>query len=209
MTDLATTQELEACEEVIERGLKTFVEVGNALAKIREEKLYRQEYSTFENYCRDRWDFTQQYATSLVRAATLTETIVSKGLPAPTNEGQARELSKIIDPGERVRVWERTLERTGDKPTAKAIREAHKALKEPPVDEVEVSAVIPPVEGGDAEDTCPTPVGDFNRGLKMAKNILGNLCDPQFGHRITEDEYTKTKRLLEASLKQLERNYQK
>ena len=31
--------ELEECESVIERGQKTFIEVGNALSKIRDGKV--------------------------------------------------------------------------------------------------------------------------------------------------------------------------
>jgi hypothetical protein len=37
-------------ENVIERGLSTFVEVGNALLEIRDSKLYRETHPTFEAY---------------------------------------------------------------------------------------------------------------------------------------------------------------
>ena len=46
---------LAECEDVINRGLATFVEVGNALLRIRDERLYRAEFGTFEAYCRQRW----------------------------------------------------------------------------------------------------------------------------------------------------------
>ena len=35
-------------ETIIEKGLSTFVEVGKALTIIRDNKLYREEYETFE-----------------------------------------------------------------------------------------------------------------------------------------------------------------
>ena len=38
-------------ESIIERGLKTFVEVGNALLAIRESKLYRQGSQVMVNFC--------------------------------------------------------------------------------------------------------------------------------------------------------------
>ena len=41
-------QEFKDCELVIDDGLKGFISVGNALAKIRDEKLYRENYDTFE-----------------------------------------------------------------------------------------------------------------------------------------------------------------
>src|SRR6476660_8234750 len=46
---------LNACEAIIQKGIQTFVEVGNALLEIRESRLYRGQYSTFEEYCRTRW----------------------------------------------------------------------------------------------------------------------------------------------------------
>ena len=35
-------QEFKDCEFIIDDGLKGFISVGNALAKIRDEKLYRE-----------------------------------------------------------------------------------------------------------------------------------------------------------------------
>ena len=42
-------------ERVDERGLGTFSEVESALAEIDKGKLYRAEFSTFEDYCQKRW----------------------------------------------------------------------------------------------------------------------------------------------------------
>ncbi len=39
---------LEACEGILERGLGTFFEVGNALLTIHESRLYRDTYATFK-----------------------------------------------------------------------------------------------------------------------------------------------------------------
>ena len=47
--------ELAQCEAVIAQGLRTFVDVGAALLKVRDARLYRAEWTTFEAYCRDRW----------------------------------------------------------------------------------------------------------------------------------------------------------
>ncbi|WP_433225490.1 hypothetical protein [Actinomadura formosensis] len=109
------------CEGVIERGLATFVDVGTALLEIRDGRLYRREFGTFEDYCRERWGFSRQRAHQLTSAAETVTTIVDTGLPAPANEGQARELGKIPE-GERAEVWRETIERTGGKPTAAATR---------------------------------------------------------------------------------------
>jgi hypothetical protein len=62
-------EELDRCEAVIARGLRNFVEVGNALALICEQRLYRQEFPTFEDYCRERWDVSVAYAYRKMQAA--------------------------------------------------------------------------------------------------------------------------------------------
>ena len=58
-------------ESIIERGLKTFVEVGGALLAIRESKLYRQEYGTFEEYCQERWGLKERQAYRLMDASAV------------------------------------------------------------------------------------------------------------------------------------------
>src|ERR1044072_7340977 len=61
--------EMNRCEETIAKGWHTFVEVGKALAIIRDHRLYRTEHSTFEDYCRLRWQFGRAYAYRLITAA--------------------------------------------------------------------------------------------------------------------------------------------
>lgn len=109
------------CEGVIERGLATFVDVGTALLEIRDGRFYRTDFGTFEDYCRDRWNLSRPRAYELMSAVGIVSAIADTGLPAPTNEGQARELARVPE-GERAEVWRETLERTGGKPTAAATR---------------------------------------------------------------------------------------
>jgi hypothetical protein len=52
---ISEQNEFERCEIVIKQGLETFIEVGTALMTIRNKRLYRAEFETFEEYCRDRW----------------------------------------------------------------------------------------------------------------------------------------------------------
>lgn len=60
---------LEENEAIIERGLTTFVEVGMALAEIRDNRLYKGTHSSFEDYCRDRWGFNRQRASQIITAS--------------------------------------------------------------------------------------------------------------------------------------------
>ena len=99
-------------ESIIERGLKTFVEVGGALLAIRESKLYRQEYGTFEEYCQERWGFTNEYARLNMRAAEVvkriqeTPTIVGV---LPATESQARPLTQL-EPEDQAVAWQQAVE---------------------------------------------------------------------------------------------------
>ncbi|HEX6762895.1 MAG TPA: hypothetical protein VF094_08855 [Gaiellaceae bacterium] len=49
--DSRESARLAELEHVVEQGLQTFVEVGLALAEIRDGRLYRATHSTFAEYC--------------------------------------------------------------------------------------------------------------------------------------------------------------
>lgn len=80
-------------ERVIETGLATFQAVGEALATIRDERLYAPDYESFEAYCAARWGFKRSRASQFILAANTANrlsTIVDEPL---ANEGQARALA--------------------------------------------------------------------------------------------------------------------
>jgi hypothetical protein len=93
MDELSTTEarELERCEAVIRMHLGAFIEAGTALLKIRDAKLYRASYSTFEAYCRNRWGFGRIHAHRLIGASGVAENLLPTG-NIPANEAQARPL---------------------------------------------------------------------------------------------------------------------
>ncbi len=104
--------ELEQYEVIISRGLKTFVEVGAALLAIRDSKLYRQEYGTFEDYCGKKWQISNEYARLNMRAAEVvmnlqkTPTIVGV---LPATESQARPLAGLPAEVQPI-IWQRSLD---------------------------------------------------------------------------------------------------
>ena len=112
MTQLTLIEqnELQQHEAVIERGLKTFVEVGMALAAIRDGGLYKQSHATFEDYCQRRWRMARQTAYQYIDAAQVTENVRNCGhLPAPANEAQARPLARL-EPEQQREAWALTVE---------------------------------------------------------------------------------------------------
>ena len=102
-------------EQVVERGLGTFREVGEALATIRDMRLYRAAAGTFEEYAKQRFGLSRPYAYQLMDAAKVTRLLMS-GTPdiqPPANETQAAELVPVMRTlGEEAvkQVWQRTVE---------------------------------------------------------------------------------------------------
>ena len=90
LLNVSERNELERCEVVIKQGLKTFVEVGQALMLIKEKKLYRGRYGTFEKYCQEKWDMGRRHANRLINSTKVVSNIKNK--VKPKNESQARPL---------------------------------------------------------------------------------------------------------------------
>lgn len=137
MTDILTASESAALAEheaVIERGIKTFYEVGTALADIRERRLYRAEHGTFEDYCQKRWQMSKTHANRMIQAAEVVDSVTPIGVTAPATESQARELGRVPEP-DRAAVWAETVERTDGRPTAVAVRETYEQRQNPPSDD--------------------------------------------------------------------------
>jgi phage N-6-adenine-methyltransferase len=107
VTDIVTVRLLE-CERVIERGLNTFVEVGAALLEIRDSRLYKEGYSTFEDYCRDRWGMVRRQADRLIQSAEVVGNLRPIGL-IPANEAQARPLVGLPQE-QQFQVWQQVVE---------------------------------------------------------------------------------------------------
>lgn len=99
--ELLARRTLAECEAVVEKGLDTFVEVGEALMEIRDGRLYRDTFNNFEAYCRTRWGINPRYANRLVKAAEVVGGLGPMG-PKPTTERQARELAPLRDQPEQM-----------------------------------------------------------------------------------------------------------
>lgn len=100
---------LEHNEAIIEKGLNTFVDVGNALAEIRDGKLYRQTHGTFEDYCQERWGFARNYANKMIAAAGVVSGLGTIVPSLPATESQARPLTRL-EPNEQIAAWQEAVE---------------------------------------------------------------------------------------------------
>ncbi|MFH2064954.1 MAG: hypothetical protein ABIK15_07140 [Pseudomonadota bacterium] len=120
---------LEELENIVHENFGAFVETGMALAEIRDKKLYREEYVTFEAYCKAELEVSRSRAHRLIESATVVKNLLPIGQQIgigilPTNERQARPLTKL-PPEDQVKAWKEVLE-TCRKPTAHAVERVAK-----------------------------------------------------------------------------------
>lgn len=144
-----TTQHtrLRSLEIVIEEGKQTFIDVGNALAEIKEQELYKLTHSTFADYCKERWGFNKAYANHVIRAAELVSSLPAGAATIVATETQARELQKV-EACKRVEVLEKAqaiAESENRALTAKDITNASPAKQKPS------PAYVAPVEPDEPE----------------------------------------------------------
>lgn len=166
MSDLVG-QRLTAAETVIERGLATFVEVGAALMSIRDEHLYRVEYGTFEDYCKERWGFSRSRTYQMIDAASVVQamsTIVDT--PTPTTESQARELTGLA-PDVAAEVMQITA--AAGKVTAATIRETRTTIVDTDTGEI----LDGPTLAGRAAADAVMDVVQSDAGYRQAKLVKG------------------------------------
>ena len=124
LLNVSERNELERCEVVIKQGLKTFVEVGQALMLIREKKLYRAEFGTFEAYCNAKWNLNRAYVNKMIAASNVVVNLDPMG-SKPQNESQARPLTKL-EPEIQAEAWQETVNRHGENITQKKVQEVVK-----------------------------------------------------------------------------------
>lgn len=96
MLTAAEKAELARLEQIIQKGRKAFEETALALLEIRDKKLYRVQFRTFDLYARHRWGFSGTQAGKYVDAARVLQLCKAIGLPGPSNFRQATAAGKII-----------------------------------------------------------------------------------------------------------------
>ena len=119
-------ERLAELEIVITKNFKAFYEVGCALCEIRENRYYRKEFDSFEDYCREMWDMMLRSANYHIKAAKVVDNLhqtllinshkgtmvprinlseeTNQSLPLPQNERQARILSQL-NPEDQPKAW--------------------------------------------------------------------------------------------------------
>ncbi len=89
----------------VNKAARYLLDANLALLEIRDQRLYREDFSTFEAYCQSVHDFSRQYASNLIQAgktyldlSTLVDKNQGDKAVIPRKESQLRELRRLKDP---------------------------------------------------------------------------------------------------------------
>ncbi|WP_151071361.1 hypothetical protein [Cupriavidus oxalaticus] len=110
--DEHVTTELREREQRIEHALRgAYVEVGLELRTIRNGRLYRANFGTFEDYCATRWEWTRERCRQLIESATLAETLANKfAIAMPSRERHVAALLCLPSDNDKAKVWRTVLD---------------------------------------------------------------------------------------------------
>jgi hypothetical protein len=184
------SHELERCEVVIKQGLQTFIEVGQALMTIKEKRLYRIGFKTFEDYCVERWSINKAYANRLIQATESITNLTPMGVILPKSERQVRPLTSL-EPEIQKEVWTEVVKTHGDNITAAKVQTVVndwkpvdfevKEAKANPMFSPEIEVIIEDkklkahVSNNSGENEWYTP----ECYIESAKKVMGNIdLDP-------------------------------
>lgn len=120
----------KALEVIITNNLGAFYKVGLALKEINLKRLFRNEFETFEAYCRGKWDLGSKYAYRLIGSVEVVDNLqnvanlatsdkTTTGFKLPFNEAQVRPLLGFTADIQR-QVWQKVLE-SGNKISSTAV----------------------------------------------------------------------------------------
>ena len=147
MDQLTTLEKsrLVECEIVINKSMKTFYDMGTALKEIRDSKLYKQGFETFEDYCDVKWNFNSSRARQLIMSTDVLDNLESVTIVTiPQSESQVRPLTKLKDPEIQKQAWAEVVkesEESHEPITAKKVEEVVKRYCEPCADAMEFRIV--------------------------------------------------------------------
>lgn len=195
--------------DIIKQGLGTFLEVGEALSEIREKKLYRVEFTTWDKYLEQKHGIQRQYASRLINAKSIMGEL-EEMLPTgdisilPQNESQMRPLSRLKSPEDRKKAWgEAVAAAAGHHPTQVLVAEKVSGLipaRREPVSEVTATVIAETVTIGE------TKTAILRDGSEVADALwVEGYIDAEVGQQYL-DKIAKSPSMSEAEIVSLQRS---
>ena len=114
----------------VDRTIGNFVECGDALTKIRDGGLFRDEASTFTEFVELRWSISDRRARQLMASAEIVHALPA-GTAVPLSERQVRELMPLRDQPDLTAEAIRIASEAPDGLTTASLKAAVKSLKKP------------------------------------------------------------------------------
>lgn len=135
---VAEQSRLKSLEAKVDAGITSSLSAGDALRQIRDEKLYRQDYRSFDDYLQERWGCGKRYAYRIISAFEVREKLPEPVASKLRTEGQLRPLTDVPD-SKLEEVLDRAIEMADGAPmTSGLLKRAKAEVIEPelkPVDE--------------------------------------------------------------------------
>jgi hypothetical protein len=132
---LSRKERLEAAEKVISAGMEEFYRVGMKLKEVRDDELYKEAgYTTWEDYCRLRWDWSRDYTYKLMRAAEYRAVLPDVDTKSTNKnkgwtEATVREMTRLPDKRTATRVGAKIIKAVNDSEKQAARDDNVKPLK--------------------------------------------------------------------------------
>ena len=162
---------------VVDKAIEHWYHAGLALIEIRDSKLYRDDFKTFEEFVRERFDIQKSHAYRLIEAAKVKSICEEKDLDVPLRESHCRVLADV--PEDKIpEVVEAAME--GGELTAKTLEDAKERVVPAEPDESMDNAA--PV-GDDPEDPVENAerATEVLRTLRTAMRVLKSLDGEVWG----------------------------
>ena len=196
-----TEEELADRHQLELKVERAFFIAGQALAELRERKLYRSTHKNFEEYCRERFAFQRAHAYRLIECAAVVDNLSPNGRQnesihsrigrqvLPTSERQVRPLT-TLEPDEQREVWQQAVEEAGGKiPSGRIVQSIVERLKErgttpPPIPYSEGDVVFirglgnPELRKFDGRWALALAINEYT--ITVALNGLDVAVKPQF-----------------------------
>lgn len=128
-----TEHEIDERRQLEVKIEKSFYEAGKALAELRNRRLYRSTHKKFEDYCRERFQFSRDKADMMIKSVEIIDNFKNDDKCRcflPTAESQVRDMVKLTST-EQCQVYAAAIEECGGKvPSRRIIKDIVKRLKE-------------------------------------------------------------------------------
>ncbi|MEE2887541.1 MAG: hypothetical protein VX951_08930 [Planctomycetota bacterium] len=175
MNTIEVKDDFHRLNKVVKEGMATFVEVGQALAQIREGKLYREAgYKSFEEYSQEELGIPGRKSRRMITAAQV------KDLPPGVSLCAAEAIARVPE-DIRDEVVERAVDRQGPVPTSTMIEDMQDEV------EAELAPPAPPPSVEDRMAAAQEKFRDVYRLLQQAREAAQELGNHDGGALLDVD----------------------